>query len=65
MQMPMVTTQAICSRRRRSRIAYGILYQRHDIPHFYNRLISRQGLETTCVEEVRRYDVSEYWKELV
>ena len=71
MQMPMVTTLAICSRRRRSlrqvqdRIACGILYQREDIPHFYNRLIPRQGLETTCVEEVRRYDVSEYWKELV
>jgi pyruvate/2-oxoacid:ferredoxin oxidoreductase beta subunit len=47
------------------RIACGILYQREDIPHFYNRLIPRQGLETTCVEEVRRYDVSEYWKELV
>jgi (S)-citramalyl-CoA lyase len=31
----------------------------------YDRLIPRQGLETTCVEEVRRYDVSEYWKELV
>ena len=39
--------------------------QREDIPHFYNRLIPRQGLETTCVEEVRRYDVSEYWKQLV
>src|SRR6267143_275697 len=47
------------------RIACGILYQRENIPHFYNRLISRLGLETTCVEEVRRYDVSEYWKELV
>ena len=47
------------------RIACGILYQREDIPDFYNRLVSRQGLETTCVEEVRRYDVSEYWKELV
>jgi 2-oxoglutarate ferredoxin oxidoreductase subunit beta len=47
------------------RIACGILYQREDIPDFYNRLIPRQGLETTCVEEVRRYDVSEYWKELV
>jgi 2-oxoglutarate/2-oxoacid ferredoxin oxidoreductase subunit beta len=47
------------------RIACGILYQREDIPDFYSRLIPRQGLETTCVEEVRRYDVSEYWKELV
>jgi 2-oxoglutarate/2-oxoacid ferredoxin oxidoreductase subunit beta len=47
------------------RIACSILYQREDIPDFYNRLIPRQGLETTCVEEVQRYDVSEYWKELV
>jgi hypothetical protein len=47
------------------RIACGILYQREDIPHFYSRLIPRQGLETTCVEEVRRYDVSEYSKQLV
>jgi 2-oxoglutarate ferredoxin oxidoreductase subunit beta len=47
------------------RIACGILYQREDIPDFYNRLIPRQGLETTCVEEVWRYDVSEYWKDLV
>jgi 2-oxoglutarate ferredoxin oxidoreductase subunit beta len=47
------------------RIAYGVLDQRKDIPHFYDRLIPRQGLETTCVEEVRRYDVSEYWKEMV
>ena len=46
------------------RIACGILYQREDIPDFYNRLIPRQGLGTTCVEEVRRYDVSEYWREL-
>ncbi len=47
------------------RIACGILYQREDIPHFYNRLIPRQGLETTCVEEVQRYDVSQYWNQLV
>jgi 2-oxoglutarate/2-oxoacid ferredoxin oxidoreductase subunit beta len=47
------------------RIACGILYQREDVPDFYERLIPRQGLETTCVEEVRKYDVSEYWKGLV
>jgi Pyruvate flavodoxin/ferredoxin oxidoreductase, thiamine diP-bdg/Pyruvate ferredoxin oxidoreductase beta subunit C terminal len=47
------------------RIACGILYQREDIPNFYERLIPRQGLETTCVAEVRKYDVSEYWKALV
>src|SRR5260370_39803034 len=38
------------------RIACGILYQRDDIPHFYNRLIPPPGIETTCVEEVRKDD---------
>jgi len=47
------------------RIACGILYQREDIPNFYDRLLPRQGLETTCVEDVRKYDVSEYWSDLV
>jgi 2-oxoglutarate/2-oxoacid ferredoxin oxidoreductase subunit beta len=47
------------------RFACGILYQREDIPDFYERLAPRRGLETTCVEEVRKYDVSEYWRELV
>jgi 2-oxoglutarate ferredoxin oxidoreductase subunit beta len=46
------------------RIACGILYQREDIPDFYNRLTPRRGVETTCVEEVRKYDVSEYWRGL-
>jgi 2-oxoglutarate/2-oxoacid ferredoxin oxidoreductase subunit beta len=46
------------------RIACGILYQREDVPHFYERLVSRAGVETTCVEEVRKYDISEYCKEL-
>jgi hypothetical protein len=58
-QAKALTTQA------QDRIACGILYQREDTPHFYDRLIPRQGVETSCVEEVRRYDVSEYWKELV
>lgn len=47
------------------RIACGILYQREDIPDCYERLIPRRGLQTTCVQEVRKYDVSEYWKGLV
>jgi 2-oxoglutarate ferredoxin oxidoreductase subunit beta len=46
------------------RIACGILYQREDIPSFYERLIPRQGVSTTCVEEVQKYDVSMYWKHL-
>jgi 2-oxoglutarate ferredoxin oxidoreductase subunit beta len=49
----------------RDRIACGVLYQREDVPDFYERLAARRGLETTCVEEVRRYDVSEYCKDLV
>jgi hypothetical protein len=71
MQMQMATTQAICSRRGRSPRRYrtaspaAFSINAEDIPDFYNRLIPRQGLETTCVEEVRTYDVSEYWKELV
>ena len=46
-------------------IACGILYRREDIPDFYERLAPRRGLNTTCVEEVRTYDVSEYWKDFV
>jgi 2-oxoglutarate ferredoxin oxidoreductase subunit beta len=71
MQMPMVTTPRDMQRAKaiatqvQDRIACGILYQREDISHFHDRQIPQQGLETTCVEEVRKYDVSEYWKELV
>jgi 2-oxoglutarate ferredoxin oxidoreductase subunit beta len=43
------------------RIACGVLYQRADIPDFYARLTPRAGVETTCVEEVRKYDVSQYF----
>ncbi len=47
------------------RIACGVLYQRNDVPHFYERLVARQGCETTCVDEVQIYDVSRYWRDLV
>jgi len=43
------------------RIACGILYQREDVPDFYGRLTSRAGVQSTCVEEVRKYDVSSYF----
>ncbi len=39
-------------------IATGVLYQREDIPHFYERLVPRQGKETTAVEEVKIMDVT-------
>lgn len=39
-------------------IACGILYQRNDVPTFYDRLASRKSVDTTCVDEVHRYDVS-------
>jgi 2-oxoglutarate ferredoxin oxidoreductase subunit beta len=35
------------------------------LPDFYKRLTPRRRLERTCVEEVRKYDVTEYWRELV
>jgi 2-oxoglutarate/2-oxoacid ferredoxin oxidoreductase subunit beta len=44
------------------RIACGVLYQREDVPDFYERLVSRVGVETTCVEEVRKYDIREFCK---
>jgi 2-oxoglutarate ferredoxin oxidoreductase subunit beta len=47
------------------RVACGILYQREDVADFYGRLTPRLGLDTTCVEEVRKYNVSEYCKEFV
>jgi 2-oxoglutarate ferredoxin oxidoreductase subunit beta len=47
------------------RVACGILYQREDVADFYSRLTPRLGLDTTCVEEVRKYDVSEYCREFV
>ena len=46
------------------RIACGLLYQRQDAPSFYERLVARQGMETTCVEEVRKYNVSQFWADL-
>jgi len=46
------------------RIACGILYQREDVPNFYERLVPRKDVATTCVEEVKKYDVSMYWKHL-
>jgi 2-oxoglutarate/2-oxoacid ferredoxin oxidoreductase subunit beta len=35
------------------RIVCGVLYQREDIPDFYERIPPRAGVETTCVEVVR------------
>jgi 2-oxoglutarate ferredoxin oxidoreductase subunit beta len=46
------------------RIACGILYQCEDVPNFYERLVPRQEVTTTCVEEVRKYDVSMYFEGL-
>jgi len=40
------------------RIATGILYQREDIPHFYERLVPRQGLKTAAVDEVKIHDIT-------
>lgn len=47
------------------RIAGGVLYQREDIPSFYERLVPRQGKTTTAVDEVAIQDVSEHMKEFI
>lgn len=47
------------------RIATGILYRREDIPNFYERLVPRQGLKTTPVEEVKVFDTSKLMEEFV
>ncbi len=47
------------------RIATGILYQREDVPSFYDRLIPRKDRTTQCVDEVKKVDVGEFMRELV
>ncbi len=47
------------------RIATGILYQREDVPSFYDRLIPRKDKKTTLVEEVKKVDVVEFMKEFI
>lgn len=49
----------------KERIATGILYQNEEVPNFYERLVPRQNLDTTCIEEVKMMDVSALWKDLV
>ena len=49
----------------KDRIATGILYQNENIPNFYERLTPRQGVETTCVEEVVKRDVSDLWTDFI
>lgn len=48
----------------RTRIATGILYQREDVPSFYERLVPRQNISTTLVEEVHKYNIDEFTKHL-
>ncbi len=47
------------------RIATGILYQREDVPSFYDRLVPRKDKKTTLIEEVKKVDVGEFMKELM
>lgn len=46
-------------------ITTGILYQDERTPSFYEELVPRQQLKTAAVDEVRRYDVTEYMKEFI
>lgn len=47
------------------RVSTGILYQREDMPSFYERLVPRQDKKTTAVEEVGIQDVSDLMQEFV
>ncbi len=47
------------------RISTGVLYQNKNAPNFYERLVPRQGITTTPVEEVQKVDVTELMKEFV
>lgn len=47
------------------RIATGILYERCDVPNFYERLKPRESVTTTAVEEVEIRDVTALMKEFV
>ncbi len=47
------------------RIATGILYQNEKQPSFYEQLVPRKDVTTTCVEEVGKKDVSALWKDFV
>ncbi len=49
----------------KKRIATGILFQREDVPNFYDRLVPRKEKETVLTEEVQRGDVTELMKEFV
>ncbi len=49
----------------RETIATGVLYQREDIPSFYERLVPRQGKETTPVDEVAVTDVSHLMQQFI
>lgn len=44
------------------RIACGILYERKDIPSFYDNLVPRQGKTTTAVDEVKIMDMTKWMK---
>ncbi len=49
----------------REKIATGILYQREDVPSFYDQLVPRKGKETQAVDEVAVTDVGEYLKKFL
>jgi len=47
------------------RIACGVLFQREDMPSFYERLEPRKDRKTTAVEEVQIVDTREWEREFV
>lgn len=47
------------------RIATGVLYENDSVPSFYDELVPRKGVETSCVEEVSVKDVSGLWEDFI
>jgi 2-oxoglutarate ferredoxin oxidoreductase subunit beta len=47
------------------RIPTGILFQREDVPSFYDRLEPRKGKTTNLTQEVQKVDVSALWKDFI
>lgn len=49
----------------RERIACGVLFQRTDVPHFYDCLVPRKGKQTVLTEEVGKVDIGAFARSMV
>lgn len=46
-----------------NKINVGILYQNKKMPNYLDRLVNREGVKTTPVEEVKKYDIKKFTKQ--